>query len=83
MPKLRRPDGRIVSVSSAGVDALLARGYTAEGDPAPSPPPRATDPVEPPTKSASKAEWVTYAKAHGIDDADDLTKDQIQERLGV
>lgn len=27
MPKLRRPDGRIVSVSEKGVPALLARGY--------------------------------------------------------
>ena len=29
MPKLRRPDGRIVSVSEKGVESLLARGYTA------------------------------------------------------
>jgi hypothetical protein len=28
MPKLKRPDGRIVSVSAKGVQALLARGYT-------------------------------------------------------
>lgn len=27
MPKLRRPDGRVVSVSEKGVPALLARGY--------------------------------------------------------
>lgn len=37
MPKLKRPDGRVVSVSRTGVSALLARGYTdpsAAGQPA-------------------------------------------------
>lgn len=35
MPKLKRPDGRIVSVSAKGVPALLRRGYTdPDGTPA-------------------------------------------------
>ena len=29
MPKLKRPDGRVVSVAQKGVEPLLARGYTA------------------------------------------------------
>lgn len=29
MPKLKRPDGRVVSVSVKGVEPLLARGYEA------------------------------------------------------
>lgn len=33
MPKLRRPDGRVVSVSATGVQALRARGYTEPGAP--------------------------------------------------
>lgn len=37
MPKLRRPDGRVVSVSKTGVPYLLQRGYSELGaGPAPS-----------------------------------------------
>lgn len=32
MPKLRRPDGRIVSVSPKGVENRLAAGYTRVGE---------------------------------------------------
>lgn len=34
-----------------------------------------------PAKSASKAEWAEYAKANGVNNADELTKAEIIERF--
>lgn len=36
---------------------------------------------EMPAKSAGKAEWVAYGEAHGVEDADSLTKPEIIDRL--
>lgn len=74
MPKLKRPDGRIVSVSEAGVEALRARGYT---DPDSTPP--ATS--EAPAKSATRQEWDDYARAQGVDPDDYSSKDELIEAL--
>ncbi|GGN86359.1 hypothetical protein GCM10010112_67830 [Actinoplanes lobatus] len=55
-------------------------------EPAPAPAP-ADDPADPdapkrPAKSASKADWVAYAVAQGVDpaEAEALTRDQLAER---
>lgn len=77
MPKLRAPDGRIVSVSQTGVEPMKARGYTALD--AASAPPAAEKP-EMPSKSDPKADWVAYAEAIGADSSG--TKDELVERLG-
>jgi len=36
-----------------------------------------------PAQSASKDEWVTFAKANGYDESEDLTKAQLIERFGA
>lgn len=41
----------------------------------------AKDGDEPPAKSATKDEWVAYAEAHGVEDAADLTKSDLQKRF--
>lgn len=89
MPKMRRPDGRTVSVSQQGVEALQSRGYTLLGpaDTASSaqgatPAPAEPSSPEPPAKSASKADWVAYATAQGVEDADDFTKDELIDKVG-
>ncbi|TDC42088.1 hypothetical protein [Micromonospora sp. KC213] len=41
------------------------------------------EPVEPPARSASKADWVTHAAEHGgmtREDAEKLTRDQLAEK---
>lgn len=86
MPKMKTPEGRIVSVSNAGVEALQRRGYTLlDGAPRATTPvvsgPSAPDPVEAPAKSATKADWVAYAEAQGIESADELTKPELIDRL--
>lgn len=67
MPKLQRPDGRVVSVSKAGVPALLARGYTDLS----APPPTS---VERPAKTATRQAWDEYARALGLDPAEFSSK---------
>lgn len=99
MPKMTRPDGRTVSVSRQGVEALQARGYTLLGPgdgissaqgatPAPAPAePTPAEEIEStaperPAKSATKPEWVAYAESQGVENADELTKDELIERFG-
>lgn len=50
-------------------------------DPEPSSEPNDSD--KPPARSASKADWVTYAITQGVDadEADKLTRDQLAERF--
>ena len=36
-----------------------------------------------PAKSASKEDWVTFAKTQGYDESEDLTKDKLIERFGA
>ena len=96
MPKMKRPNGTTVSVSDAGVDALQARGYTLLGPgdtssrasgatPAAAPTPaeesESTLP-ERPADSATKPEWVAYAEAQGVEDADDFTKAELIDKVG-
>lgn len=87
MPRLRAPDGRIVSVSRRGREALLARGGYTDADRgaeqaalAPAAPEREEQP-ERPAVSAPKAEWVAYAEARGVEGADGLTKAELIDLL--
>lgn len=89
VPKLRNPNGRIVSVSRQGIDVLLKRGYTRLDTPVADEPPAPTiavadEPPAParPSVAAAKAEWVEYARAQGVDDPDTLTKAQLVETAG-
>lgn len=87
MPKLRRPDGRIVSVSEKGVEALKGRGYT---DPEAKPKTRRVEVTVTgdaaafqgirPSENAPKAEWVAYAESRGVDPTD-KTKAELVDRL--
>lgn len=77
MPKLKRPDGRIVSVSEKGVEALRARGYTdPDGTAAP-----AADGDEAPAKSATRQEWDDYARTQGVDPGEYSSKDDLIDAL--
>lgn len=78
MPKLRAPDGRIVSVSQTGVEPMKARGYT-DVDEASAASAAAGEPGKP-SESAPKADWVAYAEAVGADTSG--TKADLIERLG-
>lgn len=96
MPKLRHPDGHIVSVSRAGMDVLRSRGYTDIAAPAadvqqaaaneakiaaqPDPPAEPVE-LERPAESAVKADWVAYAEAQGVENAASLTKAELVERF--
>lgn len=89
MPKMKRPDGRTVSVSEQGVEPLKARGYTllqpndSTRQVASSPAPAEEQALpERPAASAPKGDWVEYATAQGVEDADDLTKAELIDRLG-
>lgn len=89
MPKLKRPDGKIVSVSKAGREALLARGYTEIDQPAgrarsaaPQPPAEPATLPERPADSDLKSDWVAYATARGVENADDLTKADLIDKVG-
>lgn len=46
----------------------------------------AAEPAEqdgPPAKSASKGDWLDYAKSQGFDESEDLSKSQLIERFGA
>lgn len=62
-----------------------AQGYGVEEIQPDEPEPAAEedDEAKPPARSASKADWVAYAVAQGMDadDADKLTRDQLAERF--
>lgn len=88
MPKMKRPDGRTVSVSEQGVEPLKARGYTLL-QPNDSTRPAATAPApaeeqtlpERPAASAPKGDWVEYAEAQGVEVTDKTTKSELVERF--
>lgn len=69
MPKLRRPDGRIVSVSPRGVESRLAAGYTRLGEaPAPASKPATDDGLD----DLSRKDLDAQARTAGVDAPDKL-----------
>lgn len=89
MPKLIHQDtGEKISVSKAGVEPARARGYvpideiTTAPHSSPPPPESGRPDSEPPAVSAVKADWVAYATAQGVENADELTKAELVERFG-
>ncbi|MFD3929692.1 hypothetical protein [Streptomyces sp. NPDC058614] len=63
-----------------------SQGYGVEEideTPAPEPSSEPDDSDKPPTRSASKADWLAYAITQGVDadEADKLTRDQLAERF--
>lgn len=74
MPKLKHPDGHLVSVSNAGRDALLARGYTDPSAPADrSSKPAAADGD---LSAMKRADLDEHARKAGVEDPDKLPNKQ-------
>lgn len=90
MPKLIDPQGRTVSVSEKGREALLARGYTepggavkaivdASGDAVAAAESRNAGKFD--VHTATKAELVEYAEQHGIDITKSAKVDEIRAQV--